>query len=411
MPEVLATTESHVGLSLTRTLGPFEHLIWLVDRWMPRHFILVARIEGSSVSEDDLSRALLQAQLRHPALRTVIDVDERGNPHFGPCSAPIKLKVIPRTDERHWLQETEKELSTPFAPGEGPLLRAALVQGDAVSEVVLAVHHSIGDGVSAMYLVRDLLEAMEGYELQPLPPSPSLEELVLGTGAVPDDQAPTPPISTAASPDLERLERPVLQTLAIGAPELERILARCRVENATLQGALLAAVLLSLPAQETLQCLSPVNIRTLSSLGPDDFGLYISSGMASLDRKGPRDFWSLARSARQQVVRALDRQVLNAKAVATAAVVAGTPSPQSVYEQVWRNIGYDAVLTNLGVFPTMPKVNRFRVTAVYPLLSDDLKPTLAVATTATGMCITMSAAPAMTGLLPSGIDLLRRNAG
>ena len=200
-----------------------------------------------------------------------------------------------------------------------------------------------------------------------------------------------------------------MQTLAIGSTELEQVLARCRVENTTLQGALLAALLLSLPAKDTLQCLSPVNIRSLSSVRPDDFGLYISSGMASLDRTSPRDFWSLARSARQQVVRAFDRQVLKAKADAMAAVVAGRPSPQSLYEQVWRNIGYDAVLTNLGVFPAMPKVNRFRVTAVYPVLSDELKPTLAVATAATGVSITMAGTPAMTRLLPGIIDLLRRS--
>ena len=406
MPGALTRTQSHVELSLTRALGPFEHLIWLVDRWTPRHFVLVARIEGSSVSAEDLSRALTEVQRRHRALRTVIEADEWGNPHFVPCSAPIRLEVIPRTDQRHWLQEAEKQLATPFEPGEGPLLRAALVQGDSVAEIVLAVHHSIGDGASAMYLVRDLLEAMEGYTLEPLPPRPSLEESVFGTGAVPSHPAPTSPISTATPPGLESLERPVLQTLAIGSTELEQVLARCRMENATLQGALLAAVLLSLPAQDTLQCLSPVNIRSLGSVRPDDFGLYISSGMASLDRTSPRDFWSLARSARQQVVRAFDRQVLKAKADAMAAVVAGRPSPQSLYEQVWRNIGYDAVLTNLGVFPAIPKMNRFRVTAVYPVLSDELKPTLAVATAATGVSITMAGTPATTRLLQGIFDLL-----
>jgi hypothetical protein len=41
-----------------------------------------------------------------------------------------------------------------------------LVQGEAVWELILAVHHSIGDGLSAMYLVRDLLESMEGYGLK-----------------------------------------------------------------------------------------------------------------------------------------------------------------------------------------------------------------------------------------------------
>jgi len=53
-------------------------------------------------------------------------------------------------------------------------------------------------------------------------------------------------------------------------------------------------------------------------------------------------------------------------------------------------------------------VNRFRVTAVYPLLSDDSKPAFAVATASTGTYITMAGEPATARLLPSVIDLLRR---
>ena len=64
MPAALTRTESHVELSLNRALGPFEHMIWLVDRWTPRHFVLVARIEGSPVSAEDLSRALYAAEKR-----------------------------------------------------------------------------------------------------------------------------------------------------------------------------------------------------------------------------------------------------------------------------------------------------------------------------------------------------------
>jgi hypothetical protein len=58
----------------------------------------------------------------------------------------------------------------------------------------------------------------------------------------------------------------------------------------------------------------------------EDFGLYISSGMASLDRNGVPDFWSLARSVRQQVMQAFDLHTLHAKALAMASVVAGRPN-------------------------------------------------------------------------------------
>src|SRR5215831_6510621 len=76
---------------MTRNLGAFEHLIWLIDQWSPRHFLLAARIEGAPLSPDGLRGAFLPAQRRHPALRTSIQVDPGGVPHFEPWDAPVEL--------------------------------------------------------------------------------------------------------------------------------------------------------------------------------------------------------------------------------------------------------------------------------------------------------------------------------
>lgn len=111
----------------------------------------------------------------------------------------------------------------------------------------------------------------------------------------------------------------------------------------------------------------------------EDFGLYISSGMATLDRNATVDFWSLARSARQQVMQAFDLNVLQAKAVAMSSIVANRPNPQTTYERIGRSFGYNAVLTNHGKFPNMSELKRFRVTAAYPILSSELEPVVAVA--------------------------------
>ena len=79
---------------------------------------------------------------------------------------PIWLRVVRRANNTQWLHEAETQLAIPFEPDNRPRLRVALVQGDAVSELILVVHHSIGDGVSAMHLVRDLLKSIEGYDLR-----------------------------------------------------------------------------------------------------------------------------------------------------------------------------------------------------------------------------------------------------
>ena len=159
-----------------RKLGPFEHLLWLVDQWAPRHFVLTARIGGARIAEEDLRLALIQAQRGHPLLRAAIHVNGLGVPEFIPSNAPISLRVVRRTHDSQWFHEVETQFGIPFERGDCPLLRVVLVQGEAVSELIIVVHHSIGDGVSAMFVVRDLLESMEGHRLEELPVGDAFED-------------------------------------------------------------------------------------------------------------------------------------------------------------------------------------------------------------------------------------------
>ena len=410
MGEVLIRPDENLAVQMHRELGPFEHLLWLVDQWTPRHFIFVSRIEGSSISVENLNAALLQSQRRHPLLRTAIHVNGDGNPEFVPSSVPILLRVVGRADNTQWLHEVETQLALPFEPGDRPLLRVVLVQGEALSELILVVHHSIGDGVSAMYLVRDLLKSMEGYGLKELPPRPALEDLLRSGATAPMNQLQPPAMSSNGVARFDRPQRASLQIFQIDPGELDRILSRCRHEGATFHGALLSALLLSLPGQETLQCLAPINVRRLFTNVIEDFGLYISAGMATLDRNTTPEFWSLARSARQQVMQAFNPHALHARALAMASVVAGRPNPQTAYERVWRSIGYDAVLTNLGKFPDMPELKRFRVTAAYPILSPELEPVVAVATADQRAYITVSSPPELVGHASKFLDQLRQHA-
>jgi hypothetical protein len=134
--------------------------------------------------------------------------------------------------------------------------------------------------------------------------------------------------------------------------------------------------------------------------------------MATPGHESTRDFWRVARAARQQLMQTLDKQALRERFAALASVISGKQEPQSIYENVWRSIGYNAVLTNLGRFPKMPKVQRFRVTAVYPVQSPDVEPVISVATTDERTSIVISAeAGTCSALCPSLFALLRRNTG
>jgi hypothetical protein len=94
--------------------------------------------------------------------------------------------------------------------------------------LILTAHHSIGDGVSSMYLVRDLLEAMEGHRLEELPPRPPLEDIVPGLNEAPLQQGYTPSPPPAKLRITDRPRKQVVRTLDISSTELEPILVRCR---------------------------------------------------------------------------------------------------------------------------------------------------------------------------------------
>jgi len=91
-------------------------------------------------------------------------------------------------------------------------------------------------------------------------------------------------MSSNVASQFDRPQKASFQIFEIDPGELDRILSRCRQEGTILQGALLSALLLTLPGEGTLSCLAPINVRKLLPNVIDDFGLYISSGMATLDR-------------------------------------------------------------------------------------------------------------------------------
>jgi hypothetical protein len=272
------------------------------------------------------------------------------------------------------------ELAARFDTSSGPLLRATLVRGDAVSELILAAHHSIGDGISAMYLVRDLLEVMEGHQLDELPARASLEELA----GVTEMSGAQPPVPAESG----QVGRPSVASIASAQIEpalLKALLDRSRKEGTTLEGALLAAILLDGPIDG---CLAPVSVRNLCPGISDDFGVYISSGTALPDPNSTQDFWTVARNARNRVARALNLEVLQARNAGMGTMVAANNDPRSASAALHRLVNYSAVLSNLGQFPLLTNVMNFRITAVYPVLNVELEPIVAVATVHGRMTIT-----------------------
>ena len=146
-----------------RSLGSLEHLFWLLDQHHFVHFAVTALISGETRPRD-WRRAIDRLQKRHPILSVCIDGGPDSVPLFRQADAtPIPLRIVEDQPELRWEAEVGKELATPFNPSRAPLIRALLIQGDRDAAFMLVAHHSIADGLSLAYAIRDTLDALAPY--------------------------------------------------------------------------------------------------------------------------------------------------------------------------------------------------------------------------------------------------------
>jgi hypothetical protein len=219
--------------TLIRYLGPSEAYFWLSNQNSWKHFVVAAQITGETTTAS-WRTALDAVQRRHPLLGVCIDADDSGAPFFRLLpELRIALRIVP--EDAGWEDEMETELSTPFPVEDALLVRAVLLHKAHRATILLTVHHSIADGLSVAFIVRDILEALSGKPLEALPvpqpqedlcPPPTIQSTELGSE---EPKAPAPP--SAPGTPLKR-DRSLLRVRGLRLPaELsDRLRERSRRE-------------------------------------------------------------------------------------------------------------------------------------------------------------------------------------
>ena len=126
--------------------------------WTPYSNVsMITRINGN-VSPEKLRLAINTACKMHPLLGVRIIFDEDNNAWFSTDNVPQpSVKITPRVSNTQWFEELQHEITIPFDLEQGPMIRFMLVHSEKVSELVIICNHSICDGMSLAYLVRDVL--------------------------------------------------------------------------------------------------------------------------------------------------------------------------------------------------------------------------------------------------------------
>jgi hypothetical protein len=337
-----------------RSLGALEHLLWLYDQNRFVHFAVTALISGEA-SPRDWRRALDRLQKRHPHLSFCIAGEPGSVPSFRQADAtPIPLRIVADEGrpEPRWEAEVGKELATPFNPSQAPLIRAVLIQGTRHAAFMLVAHHSIVDGLSLAYAIRDTLNALAGRSLRPLARLPSQDDLMNVSNIAPGHEQDRLEALVPAVYRRDDNARPTAKGLRLSPGLTSSVRNRAQQEGTTVHGALCAALVLASRQvvaawrEIPLRIWSPINARPLLDAG-ESCGLFLGATTSVFDTRA-MDFWDIARDAKMGVAANQTTESIAAQLAEFRQVVGSGADVATVAEFGAKVFASEVLLTNLG---------------------------------------------------------------
>jgi hypothetical protein len=397
----------------SRPLTAQEEIYWRLTYNDQIHPILAAEIKGDTTVAQ-WQMALNAVQRRHPLLQVAIEMPSAGNKHSLPTFVPrqdaiIPLRLVRGGGERKIEEEIEYELTTPFFSGEAPLARGTLLCSPERSVFILAISHSIADGISAMFLIHDILAAAAGQSLEALPMPPSAEELL---GVVP--VGPNQPAIEVNNVSANAGRKPTVRLRSLSVEATRQLIAAARAHSSTVHGALAAAFVLAMRKQAPhfytapVRMISPVNTRNELGAG-NVLGLYFTSPQSSFEPVSTKDFWDIASQAQADTAGSSNRSaLLEVTSIMQSLIKAGLSNPGAA-ALLKGAFAMDILLTNLGRTPYASDFGDLTLETLWgPAVLPGLDETQAVGVVTTNdrLCLTLTSRDPIPQLLDSAVDIL-----
>lgn len=355
----------------------------ILSKTHPINFVLTVSVCGHFTLAE-LQTAVNHACQKHPTLTSLVTYQENGQAFLIPNAAPYFPVEEQQGDK--WHNIATAELVRPFDLTAAPPVRFVLLRHDANhADIVVVCAHALADGLSAAYLIHDLLLVLgnDSTVLTPKAALPPFNELI------PDYQgkrraillaklkAPLAKLfvklmsfkSNTQSPALGNYH---LLTWRLSTEQSTALLTRCRAEKTTVHAALCVAFLRAFGElhqdgwQRRIQ--GPVNIRPrLAQPVTDDFGMFINLIEFEVSCSLARDYWDVARDVRQGFVQRMrDANLFNIMIDAQIIIEAISDSLQpAAMMQSAPAANYDLSITNLGRLKMPEPTNKLQLEALY----------------------------------------------
>lgn len=353
-----------------RPLGATEHFFHLWTQVYPVHFCLCAEIEGA-VDADALRSALNQVRARHPILRARIVDDEELGTAFHESDQPIELKTIYAGRNADWRPTVERELQKPIGTGRSALLRVTALRTPEVTAIVLTFHHAIADGLSATWVLHDVMRALAGEKLEVFKSFSPVEEKILGLSPRADHASdpdrivpilPWPrPLAPPASP------RTNIDTVEFSKDETASLIERCRSNNTTVHSVICAAAARHVPAsdEDIVRITCPFDMRKMAEIDFGACGIFLGVGSPEVRIKENTSIWDDARRIGNSMTKARSPEVATDFIRQVSAEFLPTVGPEKVLEFFSSMPQSALVVSNLGILPLAEQYGAYTIKAVW----------------------------------------------
>lgn len=321
---------------MKRQLGTFERALVITDKYAPFHIVSVLRLAGAP-SPQIVRNALKVLQNQHPFLTARL-LQEKGRYYFVKLIDPgLPVHVLPRWNDRHWVQVAEVEMGNRIDVLNGPLFRCTYLYDSTHerAEIILTLCHAIADAASTARLMHELMKVCVSFtdeKTVPLhgtfaaPPVESrfppayrglrfvLHTLKFALGQIVDEISFRIQTRGKRIPPLhQRPTRGHILSIQLSEDLVDSLSRRARQEEVTLNSALNAAMMIAVNRElyagqrAPMRTFSFANLRSYVDppLSDEELACYISMLRYTVEVEGGSDFWTLARNLHREIYASL----------------------------------------------------------------------------------------------------------
>ncbi|WP_114941259.1 condensation domain-containing protein [Mucilaginibacter endophyticus] len=350
-----------------RPLGTRERLLWLLDQQRPVHFTMAAEITATFTTNQWL-RALHAVQQQHPLLSVGIQINSSNAPEFKfEYGRIIPLKIVKTATPDAWVSELEQDTVQRFDSTCAPLMRAAVYESDNQSVIALTAHHAISDGRSLSFVLRDLLNAIDGKIAPAYDMPPSMDSYTEKSRNAANEIAVDKEIINGFKEQPPKAwPKPQIQLLALSEELSSQVIKRSKEEHTSVHGTLSAALVWANKSWKSnpISIYSPVSVR--ETVGAEETtSVFITGRTVPFDINVSKSFWDTARDAKYALAGANSLDFLSVFNQALLEFISTIHNWSDIANFVNTKLAHDFLLSNLGSLPFSSHYGQFTLKSIW----------------------------------------------